>query len=96
MTFERSVLTNTSFVAHDLGHNLGLAHGGDDDGIYLDDDRCINCKPNYLSIMNYQFVDGLIVTDPDRLIMSAPLIDLFQYRVTNYNGKSFACEKWYK
>jgi hypothetical protein len=31
---------------HELGHNLGLDHGGDDDKNY---------KPNYLSIMNYQF-----------------------------------------
>ncbi|MDF2736630.1 MAG: hypothetical protein K0S93_486 [Nitrososphaeraceae archaeon] len=32
--------------AHELGHNLGLDHGGGDD---------TNCKPNYLSIMNYNF-----------------------------------------
>lgn len=31
---------------HELGHNLGLDHGGGDD---------INCKPNYLSVMNYLF-----------------------------------------
>ena len=31
---------------HELGHNLGLRHGGGDD---------INYKPNYLSIMNYLF-----------------------------------------
>jgi hypothetical protein len=31
---------------HELGHNLGLDHGGGDD---------INYKPNYLSIMNYLF-----------------------------------------
>jgi len=29
---------------HELGHNLGLQHGGDDD---------INYKPNYPSVMNY-------------------------------------------
>jgi len=35
---------------HELGHNFGLRHGGSDD---------INCKPNYLSVMNYalQFPD---------------------------------------
>jgi len=32
---------------HELGHNLGLYHGGIDDGI--------NCKPNYLSVMNYAY-----------------------------------------
>ena len=31
---------------HELGHNLDLRHGGDED---------INHKPNYLSIMNYAF-----------------------------------------
>lgn len=31
---------------HELGHNLGLPHGGTDG---------INYKPNYLSIMNYHF-----------------------------------------
>jgi hypothetical protein len=29
---------------HELGHNLGLHHGGGDS---------VNCKPNYLSLMNY-------------------------------------------
>ena len=40
----------TSFQAgtfmHELGHNLGLEHGGDDD---------TNDKPNYLSVMNYLY-----------------------------------------
>jgi LPXTG-motif cell wall-anchored protein len=31
---------------HELGHNLGLLHGGGDDE---------NFKPNYLSVMNYMF-----------------------------------------
>jgi hypothetical protein len=31
---------------HELGHNLGLRHGGDEDVTY---------KPNYLSIMNYSY-----------------------------------------
>ena len=29
---------------HELGHNVGLHHGGADD---------VNCKPNYLSVMSY-------------------------------------------
>ena len=32
---------------HELGHNLGLDHGGAGDSI--------NCKPNYLSVMSYSF-----------------------------------------
>jgi hypothetical protein len=35
----------TTFM-HELGHNLGLRHGGGDND---------NCKPNYISIMNYTF-----------------------------------------
>ena len=35
-----------SVFMHELGHNLGLDHGGGD---------MINKKPNYLSIMNYMF-----------------------------------------
>jgi hypothetical protein len=35
-----------STFMHELGHNLGLFHGGQDDRNY---------KPNYLSIMNYLF-----------------------------------------
>jgi hypothetical protein len=35
---------------HELGHNLGLRHGGQDD---------VNHKPNYISIMNYFFGNGL-------------------------------------
>lgn len=34
---------------HELGHTLGLGHGGGDN---------INCKPNYLSVMNYIFTMG--------------------------------------
>lgn len=33
-------------IMHELGHNLGLRHGGDED---------TNYKPNYYSIMNYDY-----------------------------------------
>ena len=36
---------------HELGHNLGLRHGGDADGP--------NYKPQYLSVMNYAYQFGL-------------------------------------
>ncbi|HZU14806.1 MAG TPA: PxKF domain-containing protein [Chloroflexota bacterium] len=41
-----SLLEQQGTVMHELGHNLGLFHGGIDD---------INYKPNYLSVMNYSF-----------------------------------------
>ncbi len=38
-------------IMHELGHNLGLMHGGDSD---------VNYKPNYLSVMNYLYaLNGL-------------------------------------
>ena len=46
--------------AHELGHNLGLMHGGDED---------LNYKPNYLSIMNYAYAqEGLIWSGSAQLI----------------------------
>lgn len=45
---------------HELGHNLGLAHGGDPN--LPDNLGLINHKPNYLSVMNYLFqMRGLIL-----------------------------------
>lgn len=45
---ERTLLENlqAATVMHELGHNLGLRHGGDQD---------LNYKPNYVSIMNYLY-----------------------------------------
>ena len=37
-------------LMHELGHNLGLDHGGDEG---------LNCKPNHVSIMNYALVGGI-------------------------------------
>ncbi len=37
-------------LMHELGHNLGLRHGGSDS---------VNCKPNYLSVMNYSMWQGI-------------------------------------
>src|SRR3954464_790339 len=42
---------------HELGHTLGLGHGGGDG---------VNCKPNYLSVMNYLFQFPYGNEDPNR------------------------------
>jgi hypothetical protein len=41
-----SITEQEGTFMHELGHNLGLEHGGRD---------AMNCKPNYLSIMSYTF-----------------------------------------
>jgi hypothetical protein len=46
---------------HELGHTLGLGHGGRIDAVA----ECGNTKPNYLSVMNYRFqVPNLDPTRP--------------------------------
>jgi hypothetical protein len=50
-TAAQNVLVNfqAATLLHELGHNLGLAHGGD---------GSVNDKPNYLSTMNYLYQLG--------------------------------------
>jgi len=40
---------------HELGHNLGLGHGGPRNLAVPDGQVNLNRKPNYLSVMNYSF-----------------------------------------
>jgi hypothetical protein len=59
-----SEFVQKSTLLHELGHTLGLRHGG---GAPIDLSGQLvaqpNCKPNYLSIMNYLFqVRGLVGT----------------------------------
>jgi len=64
--------TGTTFVQgstllHELGHNLGLKHGGVVRSGLIE----ANCKPNYQSVMNYLFqVHGLLLPS------GSPTIDL--------------------
>ena len=52
-----NVNEQTGTFLHELGHNMGLQHGGDDD---------LKNKPNYLSVMNYLFqTSGLILNGTD-------------------------------
>ncbi|MBE1562882.1 DUF11 domain-containing protein [Nonomuraea africana] len=51
--------TDAGALLHELGHSLGLDHGGDTGA---------NCKPNYVSVMNYD-MDGGIPRDGGGVIM---------------------------
>lgn len=52
-----SVNEQAGTFMHELGHNLGLRHGGDDHQ---------NFEPNFLSVMNYSFqMKGLILNGND-------------------------------
>jgi uncharacterized repeat protein (TIGR01451 family) len=67
-----TVLEQAGTFMHELGHNLGLQHGGIDD---------INYKPNYLSVMSYSFQQAgipLVGGGPPRLDyskMALPTLD---------------------
>ena len=48
--FDNGTGTSPGTIMHELGHTLNLRHGGFEDH---------NCKPNYLSVMNYDLQDGI-------------------------------------
>lgn len=45
--------SQASTIMHELGHNLGLKHGGNEN---------VNFKPNYISIMNYMYSNNGLPT----------------------------------
>lgn len=66
---------------HELGHNLGLQHGGGNE---------INCKPNYLSIMNYTYGSYVLPEVPNPLgridYSRKPLPTLNEYNLSEIDG----------
>ena len=70
---------------HELGHNLGLGHGGMDVATGELDDT--NCKPNYLSAMSYsrQFPD---IPIPIPSAASSPLLDYSRSTLNDLNEGS--------
>jgi hypothetical protein len=45
----------SSAMMHELGHNLGLGHGSLADPGNLQQEYCLNYKPNFISVMNYAY-----------------------------------------
>ena len=59
-TIVNRLQTNPSLLMHEMGHTLGLTHGGysfNNPGSAIDFTRTfgVNCKPNFQSVMNYMF-----------------------------------------
>lgn len=70
---------------HELGHNLGLRHGGIDD---------INYKPNYLSIMNYLFTFSKPLRNRPLTYSSATLPRLDETKLNEPVGVTGANWDW--
>ncbi len=67
-------LQQAGTLMHELGHNIGLRHGGNDDANY---------KPNYLSVMNYEYQTvGLRIDGVDSVL------DYSRVRVASVNEAS--------
>jgi hypothetical protein len=64
-------------LLHELGHNLGLRHGGDVD---------LNCKPNYLSVMSYSFQMPIFVGNRPADYSQSDLPDLIEAHLNEPNG----------
>jgi uncharacterized protein (TIGR03437 family) len=66
-------------LMHELGHNLGLHHGSDDDDNY---------KPNYLSVMNYSFQFSGLTKDGGDGLLDYSRFSLSKLDETNLNELS--------
>jgi hypothetical protein len=64
---------------HELGHNLGLRHGGNDN---------TNCKPNYLSVMSYLNSLGQLVSNAPLDYSRSALATLNKGNLDEPNGIS--------
>ncbi|MEM8594247.1 MAG: hypothetical protein AAGF06_05450 [Pseudomonadota bacterium] len=67
---------NIATVMHELGHNLGLTHGGGYGNR--------NYAPNYFSVMNYLYPYGYLTSKSSKAVM-----DFSRVRVDGFNESSF-------
>ncbi|AJW70690.1 exported protein of unknown function [Nitrosopumilus adriaticus] len=66
-------------IMHEIGHNLGLDHGGD----YADP---LNCKPNYVSVMSYSRQLPTIYAQPLIDFSNATIQSLDETQLSEING----------
>ena len=86
---------------HELGHSLGLTHGG----FYYDGNNDVptlepNCKPNYQSVMNYLFQVDLLGPDhaldySEKTLQTLDEKTLSGVTGLNDPGTTYSTTKWY-
>ena len=67
-----SIGLQAATLMHELGHNLGLTHGGSAEQV------CLNQMPNYISVMNYtyQLIGGIpFAASPGSAELKACIVD---------------------
>jgi hypothetical protein len=90
---------------HELGHSLGLTHGGfyyDIPGSYIPTVEA-NCKPNYQSVMNYLFQVDLLGPSGTLDYSGQEIIPLNEQALSGVNGltttdqqqPTYLTTKWY-
>jgi hypothetical protein len=79
-----SRLQQAGTFMHELGHNLGLHHGGSND---------INHKPNYLSVMNYLFVMPSLMGIKTLDYSRCKSTNLFEMSLSEEIGINFNCPR---
>lgn len=73
-------LIEAGTLMHELGHNLGLQHGGNEP---------MNNKPNYLSVMNYLYqFDGFQRVPGDRRTQTARVIDYARFETEEVDERN--------
>ena len=95
-----TISEQTGTLLHELGHSLALSHGG----TYTDTDPSnpselfydLNCKPNFLSVMNYLFqVRGFADGSFDYSEQTLPNLNEASLSEVNGIGPATSLTRWY-
>jgi hypothetical protein len=77
--------TVAAMFMHELGHNLGLLHGG---AHTKGNDALANYKPNYISVMNYDFQFGIPYAAPGSNVPVGYRVDYSDTKLPDLNEAS--------